>query len=242
MLDNHNNALFPIFERNNNINQNDNNDFTIPTFPTISYNIRGLSTYIKGNARTGRRRKRILDNIVNLTYNNDLIHLQESKLLPNDILSLSIPILSAWGKFYSSKGEHSAGCITLVSPRIMRDYNITQPKLSDGLASHALALIYAPKIQNAHSFLTLNLYLYAGSDQNLKADMLKEVIKIEPMRYTFASGDFNLIDSRDDTSSDTDYHVMGPNLYDTWNRFLDHFKLTPTTTSLKNLAIHAQLD
>ena len=227
-------TLFPIFggnSPNNDEEIQDHDDNITPTPSIITYNCRSLSAYSLGRAWVSRRRKRIIENLIYLSRNNQIIHLQETKLLPHENLTLAIPALSQWGKFYSSKSERSAGCVTLVSPSILRDYTPSQIHLDDSLRGHALALNFAPKHTRMLPFMTLNLYLYAGSDQIKKAAMINKLLSIPPKRFCFVSGDFNMIESREDTSSDTDYHVMGTTLYSAWHSFLEHLNLSEITQS-----------
>ena len=228
--------MFPVFNHGSNAQlanhiSNLISLFSIPNYPIVTYNVRSLSSYVKGKAWISRRRKRIISNIISLSKNNDIIHLQETKLLPGEELSLAVPAISGWARFFNSKSERSGGCVTLVSPRLQKLFNITQISTGSSLVGHALPLLFAPKAPGLHGFLDINVYLYAGSEQHKKAQMLDELKKIKPHTYTFVSGDFNLIETREDTSSDTDYHVMGPRLFDAWQDFLTHFNLSEVTQS-----------
>ena len=229
--------LHPIFR---NITENlheeekeeEERELVIPTPSIVTYNVRSLSAYSKGKAYVSYRRSRIILNIIALSKTNDIIHLQETKLLPGDTLALSLPALSGWKKYYSSKGEKSGGCVTLVSPSLSTKYHISQNNLDKKLDGHALALEFVSKQNTVHSFLDINLYLYAGADQTKKADMLDLIINnIDRQRFVFVSGDSNLIDSPHDTSSDTNYHTFTDSLFNSWNNFLDHFRLREITQS-----------
>ena len=76
---------------------------------------------------------------------------------------------------------------SLVAPHLLRDFDITQTDLDESLNGHMLGLLFTPKSSGLLGFLDINLYLFAGSDQIKKAQMLKKILSIDPHPYTFVS-------------------------------------------------------
>ena len=96
---------------------------------------------------------------------------------------------------------------------------------------HALALHFSPINMHRDSpFTAVNCYLYTGTARgnhfSVKSEQLKHLNNIPTTRHFFMGGDFNLLEDRDDTTSDTEYHTHTPEFATLWAKFQDKYGIS----------------
>ena len=203
------------------------NNTGIPQFNLVTWNVNGLSECYPGS-----RRNTMYNDILQLTKTHTIIYLQETHLFNKGHLTLS-RMLPKWGVYYSHGNSRSGGVITLLHPSITRQYHISQLQLHSSLDGHAVGLklltksSLTPSSSQSKSILLLNLYMYTGANICSKqASQLSHLTTIHSEEYNYVAGDFNFVESNDDTSNSEGPPIKTNHWSTMWKNFLAHFRLT----------------
>ena len=200
---------------------------TLLTVPSVcTYNLNGLSAYsltVEGKRRAARLRA----NIAALTASYSVCNFQETHLLPNDQRPFT-RINPSHTIFTSSLSTSSAGVATVLSPTVLRDYSAHSLELHPALQGYALAILLSPRshdVAQGRPIVLFNLYLDSAS-YTAKITQLHHLLDLVLPNNAiyFASGDFNFVESPDDTSSP---HWSPPpqRFLDAWEEFLIQYQL-----------------
>ena len=162
-----------------------------PNMTITTYNVNSLSAY--ATTAAGKRRKyRIVKYINNLLKNNDIIMLQETKLLPKDKNYFRLH----FGDCLSYTSNHtatSAGVAILIKRTFAENYTINA-RTTDNMAGRLLCLDFNGR-PPYRSFSLINVYLPAGTSMLEKTAALKNLDSLICTCLTFVGGDFNFVET-----------------------------------------------
>ena len=122
--------------------------------------------------------------------------------------------------------SHQCGVSILLSPRFLRDYS---PTIVDIPNKYKGTLIHAhctPTADSALPTITLsNLHLRTGTDFiKARIEQLTELTRLAAADYNYVGGDFNFVETAEDTTAATVY-APRPAFLKAWTTFLNHFNL-----------------
>jgi ribonuclease HI/exonuclease III len=166
-------------------------------------------------------------NINHLQHHSDLVFVQETHF---NLLEEDAFVDEKWVSYHSN-GDGSKGVIILVRKELLLFYSIEKLKLHASMDGHALALHFSPINKHGDSpFTAVNCYLYTGTARgnhfSVKSEQLKHLNNLPTSRHFFMGGDFNFLEDRDDTTSDTEYHSHTPEFASLWAKFQDKYGLS----------------
>ena len=218
-----------------------------PTPTSTSYNLNSAS-YGHKDIKGARRYGNITRNLNKLKSTNHLIALQELKFDPFENKAFSLEFRD-WGRCYSnapaSGKSNRAGTMLLIAPVLCKAYEINQFDLGAPTHGHIQAVLFTPKDPNSEleGFLFINIYLATGarngsSDAARKYEQLAPLLRLPSGLRTIMCGDFNFVESNDDTTSlNAKNHFLGGTVRDVWEKVLDRFDLheisQPTHTFIR---------
>jgi len=193
---------------------------TIPTPRLSSFNIRGLSAY-HINKTTKDRHLKIINIINNLTQKSDIILLQETHLNPNEKYELQHNF-PHWKVYYNNKSSNSAGTAMLIAPKLHKNLDIEHHIHQTG-SNHSL--IFKDSHSTHPSFQVFNIYLPSGNNWQEKIDQIGILNEIPPQSYSFFAGDWNFVESLEDTVSSSQYYQQTKKFNSIWEQFKNKFSL-----------------
>ena len=162
-------------------------------------------------------------NLATLTTSYGICHFQETHLLPNDKRPLT-RIAPHHTIFTSNLSSASAGVATAISPDVLHHFSAQSLELHPALQGYALATLLTPRA-HGRPIVFFNLYLNSAS-YSTKTKQLQQILDIvlPANAIYFASGDFNFVESPDDTSSPK-WSPPPRSFLDTWEEFLARYQL-----------------
>ena len=126
----------------------------------------------------------------------DIIQLQETPLNPKDHHNLQKDFPN-WKVYFNNQNSKSQGNAILISP-LYKSLNIIHQIHQHG-ASHSLIFSHVdPKYP---TFEIFNIYLPSGNNWSEKIIQLKKLENYPTQDYSFLTGDWNFVESPDDTAS-----------------------------------------
>ena len=184
---------------------------TIPVPIISTYNITSFSAYATTDLLDARR-TRVLEEITRLTTTSNIIFIQETKLNRLGVYSALNARFPTWRILYNNPINNTGGTLIMISPHLRFHYNITQEHLHHSLTGHAQLVSLMGTTRNGAtpmSYRLLNLYLPTGTDvHKRRAAHLKHLISIPTDLPLIMGGDFNFVESQQDTTSYTSYHHL----------------------------------
>ena len=162
-------------------------------------------------------------NLSTLTTSYGICHFQETHLLPNDKRPLT-RIAPHHTIFTSNLSSASAGVSTAISPDVLHHFSAQSLELHPALQGYALATLLTPRA-HGRPIVFFNLYLNSAS-YSTKTKQLQQILDIvlPANAIYFASGDFNFVESPDDTSSPK-WSPPPRSFLDAWEEFLARYQL-----------------
>lgn len=210
---------------------------TLP-IPTITtYNVTSLSTYAKLGEPSHIRKMRITEDIIHLAKQADIILLQETKLDYYDRSTILEHKLPGWKLVYNNHPDNThdpqhnrAGTLTLLSPHITQHYTLTEDKLPRKVRGHiqSIKLTGIPRDGSITPmpFRIINVYLATGAGLHKRRKKQMKALNTLPTDcHTFIGGDFNFVETHDDTTNFSAYHHLQPKTQKLWDTFINKHKL-----------------
>ena len=191
----------------------------LPFVKIATYNANSLS--LNPKSRLGIwRRDNIKKNIQHLAKNNDIICIQETHLAYANEHTLS-GLLRNWGIVFNNFNKSSNGTLIALSPRILDNYDIFDLNLGKAAKGRLQVLRLTPKNPKRHLPLQIvNCYFPSGSTDNKKSPLFDllltpDLISSSP-KHSYFVGDFNFIESKSDTTSCSEGHLLGSKALAKW--------------------------
>jgi len=126
--------------------------------------------------------------------------------------------------FFSNLRRGKAGVITIISPKTAATHTIREVPLDKRLRGYALALNISHPDKG--DCLVQNLYLSTGSDHfQRKTEQIHLLNLLTPANLNISLGDFNFIESEEDTTSRSAFHHRTHSFRKAWDSYILKFRL-----------------
>ena len=208
-------------------------DNIIPTFSFVVQNLNSASS--NSTSTSSRNRQRNLKaNHKALQTQFDIIGYVDTRLHPNDKHSynaLNPRGANIYNNRIDSKDNSAGGTVLSVAPYIKNNYNIIPYKLGAVCNSHAQAVLFQPKPSSNKirklPFVVILLYLPTGANAHeRRSAILNNIRSIIPNNiHTYCGGDFNFVDTDEDTSSPSGKHTIPTAARQSWLNYVKYYKL-----------------
>lgn len=127
-----------------------------------------------------------------LSLSNDVIHLMDTRC-PADLYKELRPLFPRWGLYSSPSDDVAGGVITLVSPKVMGNYQVSTTAVIGG---YVQAVDFTHANPN-HNFRHICSYLHSNDDSRWKLQAAA-VAKLPYRSNTFFFGDLNYLSLDED--------------------------------------------
>jgi ribonuclease HI len=184
---------------------------TIPVPIISSYNITSFSAYATTDDLEARR-TRVLEDVTHLTTTSNVVFLQETRLNRLGVYNALNARFPTWRILYNNPTNNTGGTLIMISPLLRYHYNIAPHRLHPALTGHAQLVALTGITRNGAtpmSYRLLNLYLPTGTDvHKRRAAHLKHLRCIPADLPLIMGGDFNFVESPQDTTNYASYHHL----------------------------------
>ena len=205
-------------------------DSVIPTAPTVFHNVNSVSAHPTiFNGIKHQRASRIRSNTRALQAKFGLVSYLDTRLRVKDRWALQGAISKGSKIYYSNFSSRQAGVLTIVSPYFVNNYDIEQVDLGREATGRVLALLLSPKPTSRGAekkpFYNVAVYLTPGAKHTERAAQLSTLLSLCQGIHTTVGGDFNFIETEDDTTDYSDYYTLPDRFLETWRDVKHHLGL-----------------